>query len=188
MTSRAQTLVTAAALALLCFSSSEASSAYLLPASSDVQLSAGTATLELFMDFTGTPTIGGGIDLDLTGPISFGFFTPSSYFNGLDSLFSGHGITHADADYEIHFGDFAGLSGVNKLGDVNVNLLAMGIGQITLAINQYYGSFYGTNTEVMTVALDGAQVNIVPLPATAWMLLTGVVSLAIRKVRRHTDR
>lgn len=188
MAFRIRTFVTAAVLGLLGISSSNAASLYLLPASSDVQLSAGTTTLELYMDFTGTPTIGGGIDLSLTGPISFASFTPSSYFAGLDSLFSGHGSTNADGDYEIHFGDFAGLGGVNKLGDINVNLLAGGSGGIGLAINQFYGQFYDTNSLPMTVALNGAEVNIVPLPATVWMLLTGVGSLLIRRVRWNASR
>ncbi len=33
------------------------------------------------MDFTGEPTIGGGIDLDFVGPISMGVFTPSQLFH-----------------------------------------------------------------------------------------------------------
>ena len=53
------------------------------------------ATLELFMDFTGDPTLGGGIDLALSGPISWVSFTPSAYFSALDSIFTGHGTTSA---------------------------------------------------------------------------------------------
>lgn len=186
MTSQFRTLGAAAVLGMLCISSSEAAAIYLTPASSDVQLSAGTTTLELLMDFTGTPTLGGGVDLDLTGPISFASFIPTSYFNGLDPLLSGHGTVNADADYQIHFGDFAGLSGVNKLGDVKVNLLAGGPAGINLAINQYYGQFYDLNSAGMSVALSGAQVNVVPLPATVWFLLTGVAALATRSVRRRS--
>ncbi|MFQ5635610.1 MAG: hypothetical protein ACE5G3_09825, partial [Gammaproteobacteria bacterium] len=40
----------------------QAASVSLIPAASTVPVTAGTATLEPFMDFTGDPTVGGGID------------------------------------------------------------------------------------------------------------------------------
>lgn len=173
------------AAGLFAGAASQAASIYLTPASSTVSLASGSASFELFMDFTGTPTVGGGIDLDLTGPISIDTFTPSAYFTGsTDSSFSGFGTAAADADFEIHFGNFAGLSGLNKLGDLTVNLGGIGLGNIALAINQTYGSFYGTDSLEQAVTLSGAEVNVVPLPATAWMLLTGIGALVGRKLRR----
>ncbi len=130
------------------------------------------ATLELFMDFTGDPTLGGGIDLALSGPISWVSFTPSAYFSALDSIFTGHGTVFADADYEIHFGDFLGLGGNNKLGNIVVNLSGAGTGSIDIAINSLSGEFQSATTFApQTVSLNGAeiQINAVPVPAAVWL-------------------
>jgi len=151
-----------------------ASSVYLDPASSDVQLSDGTATLSLYMDFSDTLTVGGGIDLSLSGPISFNSFTPTAYFSGLDSFFTGYSTANADGDLEVHFGDFAGLGGVNKLGDLTVNLNGLGTGNIGMNINSLYGDFYDTSSNLMSVSLQGAQINVVPLPAAAWLLMSAL--------------
>ncbi len=89
---------------------------------------------------------------------------PASYFTGTaDPSFTGHGTELADNDYEIHFGNFAGLSGLNKLGDISVNLLGVGVGSIDVDINSLYGSFYGTDFLEQTVDLNGAE-NQAPFP------------------------
>lgn len=161
-----------AVLAGLSISVSEAAAVYLTPASQTASLSSGSATLELYMDFSGAgeQTVGGGIDLDFQGAISMGTFTPTSYFaNTADPFFTGHGTVDADNDYEIHFGNFAGLSGVNKLGDLTVNLLSIGAGTISMAINTAYGDFYSTSSQLQNVSLSGAQINVVPIPAAVWL-------------------
>lgn len=178
-------------LAGLSVSASEAASVYLSPASQpniydpNASASENTVSVELWMDFTNEPTIGGGIDLDFQGVISMGVFTPTSYFtNTADPSFTGHGTADADNDYEIHFGNFAGLSGVNKLGDISVNLLSSGDGSISLAINSFYGVFYGTNFLSMDVDLSqGAEItaSAVPAPAGVWLLLTGLAGLVTRR-------
>ena len=125
----------AASLFTFTFTAGQAASVYLTPASSTV-ISPGTTTLELFMDFTGDPTVGGGIDLDLSSGISVASFTPSAYWVAeTDPFFSDYGTADADADYEIHFGNFAGLVGVNKLGDLTINLLGLGSQSIAMNIN-----------------------------------------------------
>lgn len=173
------------AAGLLAATVSQAASVYLTPASSTLSLASGSTSFDLYMDFTGTPTVGGGIDLDLTGPIAIGTFTPTAYFTAsTDPAFTGYGTANADADFEIHFGNFAGLSGVNKLGSLTVSLAGLGTGSIALAINQTFGAFYGTDSLEQSVTLSGAEVNVVPLPATAWMLLTGIGALVGRKLRR----
>lgn len=182
-------------LAGLSVSVSEAASVYLSPASQvniydpNASASENTVSVGLWMDFTNEPTIGGGIDLDFQGDISMGVFTPSSYFTGTaDPDFTGHGTTYADADYEIHFGGFSGLSGVNKLGDISVNLLDIGEGSIRLAINSYWGGFYGIDLKPMSVDLSrGAQItaSAVPAPAGVWLLLSGLVALVTQRRVRH---
>lgn len=170
---------------LLGTGSAHAASVFLTPASQLVPPGTSTVTLGLFMDFTGNPTVGGGIDLALSGPISLVSFTPSSFFTGTaDPAFSGFGTAQADADFEIHFGSFSGLSGQNKLGDLTLSFVGIGTGSVSLAINSFYGDFISTLGNVQQVTLTGAQVSNVPLPAGAWLLLTGVAALAGRRLRR----
>ncbi len=184
-------MLAVAVLAGLSMSASQAASVYLLPGSQTVSVLDGTTSVELWMDFTGEQTVGGGIDLEFQGPISMGVFTPSSYFsNTADPSFTGHGTGYADGDYEIHFGNFAGLDGVNKLGDISVNLLDAGLGTIGLAINNWYGFFYGTDLGSQLVDLTGAEITVtasaVPAPAGVWLLLTGLAGLATRRFARRS--
>jgi opacity protein-like surface antigen len=182
-----KSMLAVAVLAGLSMSASQAASVYLTPGSQTVSVLDGSTSVELWMDFTGEPTIGGGIDLDFQGPISMGVFTPSSYFsNTADPGFTGHGTELADNDYEIHFGDFAGLSGNNKLGDISVNLTGAGLGTISLAINDTYGFFYGIDYLEQTLDLSGADINAVPAPAGVWLLLTGLAGLATRRFARRS--
>ncbi|MEZ5563950.1 MAG: VPLPA-CTERM sorting domain-containing protein [Gammaproteobacteria bacterium] len=167
-----KSVLAVAVLSGLSMSASEAAAVYLTPASQTAALSSGSVTLELYMDFSGAgeQTVGGGIDLDFQGAISMGTFTPTSYFtNTADPFFTGHGTVDADNDYEIHFGNFAGLSGVNKLGDISVNLLGVGAASVNMAINTYYGDFYSTSSQLQNVTLSGAQINVVPVPAAVWL-------------------
>ena len=169
-------------------------SVYLSPASSSVDISAGTTTLELYMDFSGVTTQGGGVILDISGPLSFNSFTPSTYFNSLntspgdDTDFTGFGTSKkpASAEWEIHFGAFAGITGMNKLGDLTLNLTGVGLGGLTLSESPgtNYGGFVDLSANPQAVDLLGAQVNVVPLPATAWLFATGFGLVGFWRRRR----
>jgi hypothetical protein len=159
-----------------------AASISLSPSAVTVDLAEGTASFALMMDFgAGEATLGGGIDLGLDGPIAFVAFTPSAYYLGVpDPAFSGHGTLRADRDYEVHFGSFSGLSGQNLLGTVTVALLAPGASSVTLAINSFWGDFYGIDGRRQDVTLNGATMlaAAVPEPASALLLLLGAAGLA----------
>lgn len=176
---RLNTFLAAALLALL-GSTAHSASVYLNPSDLTANLSDGTATFELFMDFTGTPTVGGGVDFSLSGPISGLSFAPSVFFQTVaDAAFTGFGTALADGDLEIHFGSFTGLSGLNKLGDLTVTLNGLGAAAIAVSINSTFGAFFPTTgVDPLPVELLGAQLTVVPLPAAGWLLLTGVGGLA----------
>ncbi|RME21681.1 MAG: hypothetical protein D6800_11825 [Candidatus Zixiibacteriota bacterium] len=189
MNLRSTTKYLFASLILICANQGHAATIYLSPSNQAVPISDGTATLELFMDFTGDPTIGGGLDLDLVGGISVAAFTPSSFWTtSTDPFFSGFGSALADADFEIHFGSFSGLVGQQKLGDLTVNLLSEGVASINLAINSTFGDFFSTGGNLQIVGLTGAQIEItpVPLPGAAFLLASAfvplVVSMRCRKI------
>lgn len=163
-------LLLAALLVGAPLATTQAASVFLTPASVTTNLGAGTVTLELFMDFTGVQTLGGGIDLNATGPITIQSFTPSAYFTGTaDPAFTGFGTAQADADFEIHFGSFSGLTGLNKLGDLTIGLGGLGLANVGLAINSFYGGFVSLTGAAQQVTLTGAQINVVPVPAAVWL-------------------
>jgi hypothetical protein len=158
---------------------------YVLPSSAEISLSEGTATLELFMDFRDNPTVGGGIDLSTEGAVSLVEFLPSDWFNTIpDPFFTGFGTDNADGDLEIHFGSFAGLSGINKLGDLVLSLDSVGPGNLNIAINTFFGNFFSTTGPEQDVALAGASLQVVPVPAAAWLFLSAIGALGGLRLRR----
>jgi PEP-CTERM motif len=185
--------VTATALSALCALPAQAARIYVLPATSELLLSDGTASFDLMMDFaTNEATLGGGVDIDLNGPVSLQSFTPSNYFLTVpDPAFSGHGSFYAVKDYEVHLGSFTGLSGRNLLGTLTINLLGEGVGSISLAVNSFWGPFYSVNSTLQNVTMTDAQFNItaVPEPTTAWLMLLGAGAITaasrLRRAARH---
>jgi hypothetical protein len=158
-----------------------AASVYVTPSHSVVPSPGETTVLHLFMDFSDDPTLGGGLDIDLTGPISLQAFTPSAWFDGLDPFFTGYSTEVGVADHELAlwFGDFNGLGGVNEIGTLSVNLLGNGSAAVNLGINSLYGPFFSaTDFDQQDVQLTGATLDVgvpqVPLPAAAWLLASGV--------------
>lgn len=182
-------LATAATVLGLFAPLAQSASVFLSPANGTGILFDGTATLELFMDFSDTPTIGGGVDFTVTGVGSLAAFSPSEWFNTVpDPFFTGFSFDPlvADGDLEVHFGSFFGLSGLNKVGDLTINLLGLGEIVVAISINSFFGDFFPTaGLEPMAVELVGATITVVPVPAAVWLFASGLgLLLGWRRVAR----
>ncbi len=161
--------------------SANAASVYVTPSHSVEASAGGTTILHVFMDFSDDPTLGGGVDVDLAGPISLQAFTPSAWFAGLDPFFTGYSTSSeiADHDLALWFGDFNGLGGVNEIGTLSLNLLGNGSAQVSLGINTLFGPFFSaTDFNQQNVQLIGATLDVgvpaVPLPGAVWLLASSL--------------
>lgn len=179
----------AAIIAALVASAGNASTVSITPGSSSVSGS-GTTGFELFMDFPGVTIQGGGVSLNLSGPISTVVFTPTTYMQGLiDEGFAGFGagVANAGDDFGVYFGAFAGITGANKLGDISVNVTGTGLASIALFQSTDF-PFSALNTGApFNVTGQGTSVlNVaaVPAPATAWLLATGIGAVGAWRRRK----
>lgn len=182
-----------ATVAVLAASSASALSISALPASQEVLATDGVATVDIVMDFE-TQSIGGGIIFDFSGPITFQSFTPSAYFQTLnttpdDTDFTGFGTNNkpASAEFEIHLASFAGIGGQQTLGTLTFAVTDLGTAIIDISISPdiYYGAFYDLLANPQDVALNDAQIeSVVPLPATAWLFATGMGLVGLWRRRR----
>lgn len=176
------TALATAALALAA-QGATAASVWLEPASTNLQAGA-TIDLTLMLDFSAAElTVGGGIDIDIGGPLAITGFTPSAWFlSAGDPAFSGHSATqYVTDDYEVHVGHFNGLSGRHALGTLRLQGLAAGVGTVVLTSADVLGGFYSAiDASELPVTWAGAQVNVsaVPEPATLATLLAGLGLLA----------
>jgi len=170
----------------------QAVSIWLTPASQTVQLGDPVA-LDVNMDFSADPTVGGGFDVFFDhNMLSFSSFAIDTTLV-LDPVFTNvtPDVSTTDQLAGFSFGNFGGLSGPAKVGTLTFQALAPGLTNLSLADNVApYGPFYSAVTSLQqTVDYTGASVDIaaVPLPPAAWLMLSvlgmfGVVS------RRRVDK
>jgi hypothetical protein len=185
--------------AFVASTAAQAASVSLTPAVRDVGIGEQTP-FTLSIDFTiGTDPnaapIGGGLIFDFSGPVAFRGFTPSAFFNTLntapndDTDFTGFGTNTkpADAEFEIHFGSFTGITGIQDLGTLSFEGLDMGQAVITMAESpgDFYGGFFDLGGRPVAITLTAPnQITVIPLPATAWLFLAGLGAAATRLRRR----
>lgn len=167
----------------------EAANVSMSPATATVPVAQGQFSFDLVMDFApNEATLGGGLDLAVSGAATFASFTPSAWFaSAPDPSLSGHGSALSQKDYEVHFGSFNGLSGRNLIGTVVVNLDRSGPAAVDLSINNLVGAFFTAGGAPQEVALQGASlvVTAVPEPATLALFVLGGGLLALRNLRRR---
>ena len=164
-----------------------AASIWVDPENATVDIAQGYYSVGVWMNFgNDEPTLGGGIDIDLRGPVSFDSFAPSAWFQSIpDPAFSGHGTTFSQQDYEVHFGHFNGLSGNNLLGTLKLKLEQTGLADIDLSINPVVGQFYTAAGAPQVVSLMDASVLVtaVPEPGALALFLAGGAFLGLRLKR-----
>lgn len=176
--------------ALWCLTMSGAYAASIDLAPGNQNVTVGDAVkVELNMDFTGDPTLGGGVDvfydsslLDFTG---FNFNAAL----GDDPAFRRLPNELPNELNGLAFGSFGGLAGPVNVGALTFTALAPGHVDFTMMLNDTpAGGFFSAVTSMpQTVNLTGSALDIhpVPLPAAFWMLLSGLGMLGtLKKVAR----
>jgi len=151
----------------------------------------------IYMDFSDDPTIGGGFDLIYDAAlVSY----VSGSFRVADALGSDPAFTRDDnpassaanrVDVDAAggkiigaaFGDFIGLTGPSLVGSLTFLAANPGLANFALAATQnpLVGNFISTFTlEDQAVNFTGTslQVSQVPVPAAAWLLLSGLAGVA----------
>ena len=127
--------------------------------------------MDLMIDFTGTPTIGGGVDV---------FFDPSGLeFKSWTAELLGDATFKRNPDVlsgelnGIAFGDFAGLPVTAKVGTVEFKVLQLGSWLVDLEANDApAGPFYSaTDFSLLSVQYADTTVivNAVPIPSAVWL-------------------
>ena len=172
-----------AGLSLAALSNVEAASISINPLTSTVQVGS-NFSVELFMDFSDEATLGGGIDVSYDSNfadfVSFAF--DSSFLAMTDptmtcpSSAACPSIDQFNSVSNIAFGNFNGIGGMFTIG--TLEFTALDVGNILLTTSStsgVAGPFVSANTFMpMTVSYNSASISAVPLPAAAWLFLSGL--------------
>jgi len=165
-------------------------SIWLQPAGTTTITLGQTAAFDMYADashFGGFQ--GGGLDLFYdSGTLQYnddfafdpGFGQDPGFSRVFDNCFTAAatGCGSADELNGMGFGDFGGLasSGPTLVGSFSFTGLGLGLATLTMADNEFpQGSWFEAAGGIaITVDYTGAQVNVVPLPAAAWLMLGGL--------------
>ena len=162
--------------------------------------SGGTVDVYYWADFTGDETLGGGTDFFYDAAVAdssdFTFSPPDGHRDTAFDTKPDHCTapdmphTQCSGNGEAHgmfFGDLAGLEGPTMVGFLTLEVLG-GPGTstlITMAPSEEgppsgRGGFYDTSDENMNARIEfvGVELQVVPVPAAAWLLLSGLAALA----------
>lgn len=156
---------------------SQAATVSLSPLSQNVALG-NPVSLLLNMDFTGDPTLGGGVDIFYNSSLlSFVSFTFDSGLGDETSLRRLPDVLTNELN-GLAFNSFTGLSGPSLVGTLTFNTIGAGTALFTMADNDFpAGGFYSAATfDPQAVTYQGVSVNVtaVPLPAAVWLMLSGM--------------
>jgi hypothetical protein len=148
------------------------------------------ATFELWMDFTGDPTLGGGVDVVFGNfingnQLSFKSYTPEA-LGDLDLINNAPTVSMLGDRLEaITFGDINnGLEGRALVGTLVFDTLVAGNYTLSLIDSVDAGGFFSISGTPQTPDYTPASLTVtpsaVPVPATAWLMLSGLIGLAYR--------
>lgn len=171
----------------------QAASIFLTPPNQAVTPGA-AVQLELWMDFTAAPTIGGGVDVVFDNfidgnQLTFVSYTPEAL--GDPVLISVPAVNAANNALEgITFGELVdGLEGPALVGTLAFTANSVGNYSFSLRDNVDAGGFFSLTgprqfqlyTAGASLAVEAAPPPPLPLPGTVWLLLSGLLALAQRR-------
>jgi len=161
---------------------------------SDTAISANvgdTITLDILMDFTGDPTLGGGTDIFYDASVlSFQSFDFGTTTLALDPAFSRSPDELANELEGLAFGSFAGLEGPGTVGTLTFQAISIGDITLTMAVTDKAlkgGDFISaTDSSVQTVTFGTANISVsqIPVPAALWLFISGLLGLSALSRRR----
>jgi len=145
-------------------------------------------SLDILMDFTDEPTVGGAIDVFYNESIlSFQSFDFDSTTPGLDPVFNRLPEVLSGELEGIGFGSFSGLSGPGIVGTLTFQVIGDGSAILNMAItdnNLAGGEFTsvsalggGEKPKVLSVDFGSTEVRVVPVPAAIWLFGSGLFAL-----------
>jgi hypothetical protein len=167
-------------------SNAQAASISLNPLTSNVQVGS-SFSVELLMDFSDEATLGGGLDVlyDSSFAMFNSFSFDSSFLPLTDPAFTCPGagacppINTLNSVANIAFGNFSGIGGIFTVG--TLDFTAVAAGNIVLSTAETTGAagpFVSALTyEQMAVTFNGTSitaVSAVPVPAAAWLFISGM--------------
>ena len=142
------------------------------------------ATFELWMDFSGDPTLGGGVDVIFDNFINGNQLSFSSYTPEIlgDTFLIDVPIVNMNGKSldRITFGDFTnGLEGSALVGTLVFDTLVAGNFNLSLIDSVDAGGFFSISGTPQVPAYISANLTVtpsaVPIPATAWLMLSGLI-------------
>ena len=161
--------------------SAQAALVYLEPVSAQPYYEIGeVVALDLKIDFTGTPSIGGGVDIF--------FDTSGLQFNNWSAAVLGDASFKRAPDVlpgqlnGIAFGDFAGLPQIATVGTLEFKVLQTGSWLIDLEANDApAGPFYSATTfSQLPVTFNDTTIDaasVVPVPGAVWLFSSGLLAI-----------
>ena len=179
------------ALLFFYYTTSHAATLTLTPSANTVAVG-DQLQLDISMDFSDNPTLGGAIDISYDASlfdfISFSFDPAFPTDPGLSSPGNaGNPILSAGSIQNIGFGEFFnGLDGPYVVGTLIFSSTQTGIGQFSISENVLpLGGFISLDgLSEIDPEMFGASVAVVPLPASALFFISGLLGLMMKVKRK----
>ena len=190
-----KTIVSGTLLGLSITSMAQAASVSLTPQTNSIAVG-DNISIDLMVDFSSEPTLGGGIDVFYdSSRLDFVSFTFDSSFESLIDPFMScpsagicDPISSAGSIENIAFGNFGGIGGTFLVGTFTFDALSSGQALFSTQANTTLGGPFVSSTtfEPMSVTYNGTSIAIteVPLPAAGWMFLTALTGICVSKRKK----